>query len=99
MYFFPAIICKHSFVRKTASSLHVATPREDNRATVASNSNMHGKMENLVKSRRAILEISVRTDRQTDTLITILRPHTRGVVNTYDLRYRKTLRLSHARYA
>ena len=61
------------------------------------------KMENLVKFRRAILEISVRTDRQTDrqtdTLITILRPHTRGVVNTYDLRYRKTLRLSHARYA
>ena len=62
---FPAIICKRGFIRKTASSLHVATPREDNRATVASNSNMHGKMENLVKFRRAI-EISVRTDRQTD---------------------------------
>ena len=52
------IMCKYDVIYRTGSTQHVATPPEENRGTACTENG-----EDLV---RVVIEICVRTDRQTD---------------------------------
>jgi len=51
-------MCKYDVIYRTGSTQHVATPPEENRGTACTENG-----EDLV---RVVIEICVRTDRQTD---------------------------------
>jgi len=66
-------MCKYDVIHKTGSRERIATPPEEDRATVTVTGNEH---ENVVKIGHEVPEICSRRDRQTstqtDTLVTTL---------------------------
>ena len=77
----PWLVRKYDVIHKNGSTWHIATPPEQVRATAIDN--MHEKFgkDRTCISRDMLADRQTQTDRQTDTIITILRSPVRGRSN------------------